>query len=283
MNDIAGTARSGTADVAGARLYYELSGPAAPKQAAQATTVVLIHGMGVDHRMWAPQVAAFGRHHQVLRYDMRGFGRSSLPDGDYTPQDDLAALLDHLGIERAHVLGLSRGGAVAIAFAIAYPARTRSLIAVDAVLRGFDGAADFVDSLKVIWRTARESGVAAAKALWREHPLFDVARRQPDTWAAFDQMFGDYHGWHWANPDPEMAPDPPPAQRLGEIAAPALVVVGEHDIPAMQRTARALADGIDGAELALIPGAGHLPSMEAPQPFNTRVLEFLRRLDTATA
>lgn len=270
-----------TASVAGAQIHYEISGPTPDTATSDASTLVLIHGMGVDHRMWTPQIAAFARQHRVLRYDMRGFGQSSLPDGDYSPQDDLAALLDHLGIERPHVLGLSRGGAVAIAFTLAYPARTRSLIAVDAVLRGFDGAADFVDSLKVIWRTARESGIEAAKALWREHPLFDVARRQPDTWVAFGEMFDAYHGWHWANPDPEMAPDPAPAQRLGEIQAPTLVVVGEHDIPAMQRTARALADGIAGAELAVIPGAGHLPNMEAPQSFNERVLEFLRWLDAA--
>ena len=96
------------------RLYYEVAGSGHP--------LVLIHGFTLDTRMWDDQFETFAREYQVVRYDRRGFGKSSLPvDEDYAHADDLAALLEHLGIDRAYVLGLSGGGASAIDFALTYP------------------------------------------------------------------------------------------------------------------------------------------------------------------
>ena len=112
------------------RLYYEVAGSGHP--------LVFIHGFTLDTRMWDDQFETFAREYQVVRYDRRGFGKSSLPvDEDYAHADDLAALLEHLGIDRAYVLGLSGGGASAIDFALTYPEAIDGLITVDTVLRGY--------------------------------------------------------------------------------------------------------------------------------------------------
>ena len=118
------------AHVNGTRLYYEMAGSGDP--------LVLIHGHTLDTRMWGDQFEPFARHYRVIRYDMRVYGKSALPTADsYAPADDLMALLRHLGLRSAHILGQSRGGAVAIDFALTYPEATATLIAVDAVLRRF--------------------------------------------------------------------------------------------------------------------------------------------------
>ncbi len=101
---------NGFARVNGAELYYEATGEGLP--------VVLIHGSWVDHRMWVDQVQALADHHMVLRYDVRGYGRSSMPSIQYSHHEDLDGLLNHLKIGRAHLVGLSMGGAIAVNAAI---------------------------------------------------------------------------------------------------------------------------------------------------------------------
>ncbi|HEY7490512.1 MAG TPA: alpha/beta hydrolase [Candidatus Tectomicrobia bacterium] len=120
---------TGFADVNGTRLYYEVAGTGHP--------LVLIHGFSLDTRMWDDQFEVFAQGYQVLRYDLRGFGKSAVPtDTPYTHPDDLYALMTHLGIEHADIVGLSLGGAVALDFAVTYPRATDVLIPVDAALLG---------------------------------------------------------------------------------------------------------------------------------------------------
>jgi len=108
---------AGFAEVNGTSLFYEVAGTG--------NTLVLIHGFGVDSRMWDDQFETLAQYYRVLRYDARGFGRSALPTSSgYTHQTDLKALLEHLEIASANILGLSMGGGVAINFALAYPEMT---------------------------------------------------------------------------------------------------------------------------------------------------------------
>jgi 3-oxoadipate enol-lactonase len=108
------------------------------EMAGQGQTVVLLHGFTLDSRMWDDQFLALAQHFQVIRYDLRGFGRSAVPTAaPYAHEADLAGLLDQLGIAQAHLVGLSKGGAVALNFALTYPRRTASLVLIDAVLPGY--------------------------------------------------------------------------------------------------------------------------------------------------
>jgi pimeloyl-ACP methyl ester carboxylesterase len=120
---------SGRANVPEPVLFYEVAG--------QGTPVVLIHGGQMDRRMWDPQFELFAKSFRVVRYDVRGYGRSATASLPYSDVDDLAALLDDLKIPKAHLVGLSLGGRIAIDFAVVHPERVASLVAVAPGLSGF--------------------------------------------------------------------------------------------------------------------------------------------------
>jgi pimeloyl-ACP methyl ester carboxylesterase len=255
----------------GTRLYYEAagSGPA----------VVLLHGFSLDTRMWDDQFELLAEHFRVIRYDMRGFGKSDLPTAEpYSHVDDLAALLDHLGILRAHVVGFSRGGAVALDFALTLPNRLLSLALIDTVLGGFDWSAQARERDGLVWQLAKEGGIAAAKESWLTHPLFAPAQRQLAAAARLTQMVNDYSGWHFVNSANERYPQPAAATRLHELKMPILVMVGELDLPDFQQVADLICQHIPQARKLIVPGVGHMSNMEAPAQVNAALLEFLTRL-----
>jgi pimeloyl-ACP methyl ester carboxylesterase len=256
----------GFAEVNGTRLYYEVAGSGHP--------LVLIHGITLDTRMWDDQFDAFTRHYQVVRYDVRGFGKSALPTGEsYAHADDLRALMEHLGIMRAHILGLSMGGRIAIDFALAYPEATDTLIPVDASVSGYARAAALSYS-----STAKEAGVQAARELWLKDPLFKPALEKPDVASRLAQIVSDYSGWHWFNDDPVRVTDPPAIQQLDKVCAPTLIIVGERDIPRVHTVADILQKHIPNARKVVLPGVGHMSNMEDPDRFNEIVLSFLANL-----
>jgi pimeloyl-ACP methyl ester carboxylesterase len=263
--------QQGFADVNGTRLHYETDGSGPP--------LVLIHGHGLDARMWDDQFARFAAGYRVVRYDLRGFGKSApVGDGQYRHADDLAALLDDLKIPRAAILGLSLGGSVAIDFALTYPAMTRALITVDAALGGHPWSEEWSARWKAIMHTARAVSVQAANERWLDHPLFAPASEQPAVAARLRQMIGDYSGWHWSNRDPQRGLDPPAAERLREVTAPTLVVLGERDLPDFHAIADRIARDVPDARKIILPGVGHMANMEAPERFNGAVLDFLASL-----
>lgn len=259
------------AEVNGARLYYEEAGTGEP--------LVLVHGFSLDTRMWEGQFDAFAGRYWVIRYDLRGFGRSAVPAGEpYRHVDDLSSLLDYLNVERAHLVGLSLGGGVVVDFALTYPAAVRSLIPVDAALGGYRWSAEWDASIAPVWKRGRAGDIAGARELWLKHALFAPALERPEVGSRLSQMISEYSGWHWVNRDPERSPQPPAIQRLGQIRLPTLVILGAHDLPDFHRIADLLQSQIPKARKAVLPGVGHLSNMEAPGRFNEIVLSFLAEL-----
>jgi pimeloyl-ACP methyl ester carboxylesterase len=124
----------GFAPVPGGELYYEESG--------EGPAVVLGHAGIADHTMWDAQVDPFSERYRVVRYDLRGFGRSSTPETDYAPHDDVRALLAHLNIDRAAVVGVSMSGGIAVDFALAHPEMLWALVPVAAGMDGYDWSAE---------------------------------------------------------------------------------------------------------------------------------------------
>jgi len=259
--------QNGFAEVNGTRLYYEVAGSGHP--------LVLIHGITLDTRMWDDQFEIFAQHYQVIRYDMRGFGKSSLPTGEiYFHADDLKALIEHFGIENAYIIGLSMGGMIAIDFALAYPGATDVLILVDSLLGGFQWK-EFGTSLASVWSRGREFGVQDAKEVWLGLDLFRPAMEKPDVAPRLTRMVSDYSGWSWVNEDTVRNPDPPAAQRLKEIKVPTLIIVGERDLPDFHAISDTLQQQIHNARKVVLPGVGHMSNMENPDKFNEIVLNFL--------
>ena len=256
---------TGMAEVNNTRLYYEVAGTG--------PALVLIHGFTLDTRMWDDQFETFARHYRTVRYDARGFGQSALPTGEsYTHNKDLKALLGHLGIYHAHVVGLSYGGAIAIGFAQAHPEATDALVLIDSILPGFEWG-ELGPLLASVWSAGRKSGVEAAKELWLALGMFTPALEKPDVATQLRQMVSDYSGWHWVNS--VRAIDALGQQRPEEISGPTLVLVGERDMADFHAIADSLHRRIPGAKKIVLRSAGHMSNMEVPDELNQAVLSFL--------
>jgi 3-oxoadipate enol-lactonase len=256
------------ASVAGTHLYFEMVGSGPP--------LVLIHGFTLDTRMWDGQMSALAARHQVIRYDMRGFGQSALPAGEsYTAAGDLKALLDHLGVEKAAILGLSLGGGAAIDFALNFPDVTGALILADTLVGGWEWSSGWNEQAGAVWSAGKEVGIEAAKDLWLGLPLFAPAQEKPEVAGELKRMVSDYSGWHWNHDDPQERLNPPATQRLASITCPTLIVLGERDEPDFHAIAAACLRDIPHAEAVTIPKVGHMVNLEAAEKFNDIVIRFL--------
>ncbi len=257
--------------VNGTRFYYEIAGTG--------QAVVLLHGFTLDTRMWDDQFLPLAQHFKVLRYDLRGFGRSNLPtDEPYSHVDDLNALLDRLEIPQAHLVGLSKGGAVTLDFALTHPARVQALVLIDTVLGGFQWSAEGSARDNLVWQRGEEGGILAAKQSWLEHPIFAPAQRQPAVAARIAQIVEEYSGWHFANHNPERWLDPPAAQRLNELSMPLLAMVGEQDTPDFRKITDVVCQRVPQARKMVVPGVGHMANMEAPALVTQAIVGFLGAL-----
>jgi pimeloyl-ACP methyl ester carboxylesterase len=267
-----GSVDSGYTEVNDARLYYEVAGQGIP--------IVLIHGFTVDTRMWDDQFQEFSKHYRVIRYDSRGFGRSSVPEEGkpYSHSRDLKGLLDHLNVRKTCVIGLSMGGRIAINFTLEYTDYVSSLITVDSVLGGYGATSEFREWYASLFRIARDSGVESAKEAFMDGALFESAMGNPLVADRLRELIGSYSGWRFVNDDPHESLDPSSDARLCEIRCPTLVVIGEYDIPTFQGASDRIADQVSGSRKVVIPGVGHMSNMEDPETFNNEILSFLESL-----
>jgi pimeloyl-ACP methyl ester carboxylesterase len=265
------------------KIYYEDEGPAPPSDRRE-TPVVLIHGHSADLRLWEPQVPALlGDGWRVVRYDVRGHGRSSVPATGYSWEHylaDLRGLLDHLRVERAHLAGISMGGAIALQLALEEPGRVASLALLDSALPGFAYSPQFEDDIERLREAVRADGPRAAlERHWLTHPIFDGVRRHPERFAALRRMVLAYPAADYLDEAEYAPPERPAIERLHEVQAPALVIVGELDLPDFRIIADILAENLPRARKLVVPGAGHLPSLEHPEEVNPALLSFLRDVD----
>ena len=255
--------------VNGTRLYYE--------EAGAGRVVVLVHGFTLDTRMWDDQFQPLAQNFRVIRYDLRGFGQSAVPtDEPYSHVEDLRALLDHLGVQQANLIGLSKGGGVALDFALTYPQRTQSLALIDSILGGFAWSAAGSARDGLVWEKARSGGIPAAKKSWLSHPLFAPAQRQPAIAARLARIIDEYSGWHFVNTNPEQGIEPPAAERLLELGMPVQALVGEYDLPDFLRVTELICQKVSQAQKVVVPGVGHMANMEAPEQVTQSLLKFLK-------
>lgn len=266
---------SGFAPVEGGQLYYEVSGAGFP--------LVLIHAGVADSRMWDEQVAEFGRFYRVIRYDTRGFGLTRTEPVSFSNRQDLADLLDHLGVAAACVLGLSRGGQIAVDFTLEFPERVAALIPVAAGLGGYQG--------ELTEAELRQS--AEMEALWEKKDFIPLADLEVRYWCdgpgqaegrcdasvreRVRAMILNNYTTQTVEPQPRPL-DPPAAGRLAEIRVPTLVIVGDLDESSVLAMADAMSQGIEGGRKVVFPGVAHMVNMERPAEFNRVVLEFLQSL-----
>ncbi len=226
--------------------------------------------------MWENQVAVLRNHFTVITYDVRGFGRSILPgEAAYAHEDDYQAILRQFGFDRAHVVGSSMGGRMALRCALTCPGAVASLVLLDSAVDGYGWSIDWQNEWLPILVAAREGALTTARELWANHSLFVAANKKQVFREGLSMIIGQYSGWHWIHKDPAIVPQPTVIHRLPEIAIPTLVVTGEYDIPDFHEIAGILADGIPGAQKLLVPGSGHMVNIEAADVVNGAILDFI--------
>ena len=258
----------------GTTLHWELAG-------GGGSPVVLTHGLGSELGFWAPVVDALAAHHRVLRWDLRGSGASAAPPGPYDPAlfaSDLAALLDHAGIERAHLVGHSGGGVVTQRFALDHPARVRSLVLVgtssevgEKASAAWTRLADAVErhgfASPAADRAPSARGFAPAFAAAHPDVVRELGERMrrndPAAYAATARAFASYRF----------------TAELRAVDAPALVVQGLDDALTPPGGSVILARALPRARLVMVPGAGHYLPVEMPALFAAAVVAFLAGRD----
>ena len=265
---------SGIVEVNGTRLYYEVAGSGHP--------VVLVHGNFADRRHWDDQFEVFARSHRTIRYDVRGFGESSLPvEGEpYTHHEDLARLLRHLGVEKAHVVGLSMGSGIAVDFVLMHPEMASSLVPVGPWVNGYNSPAakEVFDMFGLMATALAEGGIDAVVEVFPELPM--ASQWDTSVINRVEALNREYSWWHLTHSDPWIDIEPSAVERLDEIPVPTFIVTAEHDIDACKEIADLMEQSINGATKVVMEGAGHIMNMDKPGEFNRLVLDFFRDVES---
>src|SRR3954470_4437004 len=266
---------TGYVEFPGSRIYYEVDG--------DGPALTFVHA-GVAHlRMWDAQVEAFKDRYTVVRYDERGFGKTITEDVPYSNFDDLRRVLDHVGVERTHLVGNSRGGMIGLDFALEYPERVTSLVLVVSGTSGFDNddpaLTPMFEEMDRLWNAKDyERAVELETQMWTDGPGQPTTRVDPDVRRRMVE-------WNMENARAEQEAeqiqrlDPPAAGRLGEVKIPTLVIWGKLDTSETNAAGEKLAAEIPGAQTHVFPDVAHMVSLEKRAEFNRLLAEFLADID----
>lgn len=266
-----------TVRINGVNIYYESHGSGFP--------LVFVYGLGGNTGMWAPQIEAFSAHYRFVTWDPRGHGKSDSPRdpkqyGLRIAAQDLHALLDHLGIGQAYIGGLSMGGGIAATYAAAHPERVRALIIMDsnsASGRGQSPAMRALREKQIELAETRGMEAVADYVIDANPNLRTQADASPEARQHMRKMYLELDPIGHANTIRSILSEIFPTEKLATLTMPTLVLAGEDD-PAMEAV-KLTHSMIPGAQLAILPKAGHTSNLDDPKAFNAAILGFLRRLE----
>lgn len=252
-------------------------------------TAVLLHGHTLDLRVWDDVANVLvGADFRVVRYDQRGHGRSASPPGGYRWGDhgaDLVGVIERLAPPAAHIVGLSKGGGIALECVLRRPDLVRSLVLVGPLVPDYSLSEAMTSSFRELARAIRMRGVQPAmREIWLAHPLIATAAARPGVRERLEAMVltfpaGEYLASVRDVPDRDWKV----VDRLAEIAAPTLILRGEHEVPEFVAMADMLQAGIPRARSVVVPGSGHLVPLESPDAMAGILREFLCKQGEATS
>jgi 3-oxoadipate enol-lactonase len=257
-------------DVGGSQIYYEMrgSGPA----------IVLLHDGLLHAGTWDEVWEPLAIRHQVIRYDRRGYGRSELPTRSYSPTEDLRKLLTHLKVQHAVIVGSSAGGALAIDFAIAHPEMVDGLFLIGPVLHGMPYTGYLLERGNRNNEPMQRDDIKAAAKNWSEDRFLIAGPNERTRRKIYEQLVANSEKLKFDNHF-EQSLSPPASKRLGEVRAPALIVVGEADIADVHAHCGAINAGIRESTREIIKNAGHLIQLEKPEEVVKKVEGFAARCE----
>ena len=262
-------------DVEGARIYYEADGqPSSPP-------LLLIHAGIANLRMWDPQVPALAADHFVIRFDTRGFGQTETENVAFSNRSDALAVLDHLGVEQATLIGCSRGGSIALDIAVETPSRVRGVVTIGSGPSGFpdielteredelfDELDDLLEAKDWINLARREA------ALWDFGPD-RLAEDLDQEFVATAYELHEANARHFLESPTSIPLDPPAYDRVVDIEVPCLIMVGDHDVSETLAQYEYLVTTIPNADGCRFPDAAHIPNVEQPAEFERVLLDWL--------
>lgn len=259
-------------NVGDAAISYEVTG--------RGTPLVFIHGWTHNKSVWDDQVTAFSKRYRVVRYDSRGFGKSTGFADESVEPLDLLVLLEALRIDRAYIVGHSRGGGVALRFAAAYPDKVDGL-----VLYGSAPPADFPyppESAELgrlfgsFQGVAKQHGLDSVWKLLLTTDLTWVPPGRTDVSERYRRLWTSYSGRDLLDPRPPSGKVPMPnIARLSTLRMPTLVIIGDHEMSFMAAAADTFASRIPNVTKVVIPDAGHGAHFAQPATFNSALMDFL--------
>ena len=261
----------------GCRIHYEVTGR------KSAPPVLMIQGLGMDKHGWVLQRLQLSWRYRVITLDNRGSGRSDKPHGDYDLGQmaaDAIAVLDDIGVERAHVVGASMGGAIAQIIGVMYPQRTRSLTLVCSACRNHPWRKELLSGWAEVANRDGVGSMASEAARWVIGPR-SFRRIVPVLGWLGPLGFGRSSDAFAAQVGAIVAADDSLADLLGAITVPTMVIAGNQDILTPRGESEELAERIPTAELVVISGAAHGLMIEHASTFNRILGDFLRRAETA--
>jgi len=256
------------AAAAGVELWAEVTGEGSPH--------VLVPGAGGDHSTWDPLWPHLAATNRTVRYDLRGCGASAdRTAAGFRHADDLAALLDGLGISRTALTGVSMGGRIAVDFALTHPDRVDRLVLISPALAGWDWS----DAWRARWleltRTARSGDLERAREMWFHHPLFATARRDPTTAARLRSAIAVDACRVWTDADREIPPARPHIECLEDLVMPVLLITGVDDVEDFRLIAEVIAAIGPDVRRVDLPDTGHLAHLERPAETAAEINAFL--------
>ncbi len=264
---------SGYAPVENGRLYYESDG--------KGEAVILIHAGFLDSRMWDEQFKLLSKNYRAVRYDVRGFGKSSLATSKFSDAKDLHDLLNHLHIEKANLIGVSNGGRISFDFAIENPAMLNSLILIAPGIRGYKNSGPEEERL---WNEFEESMKPQEIAV-KEGRSKDAVEMDVNAWASaqspesrkrvFEIAMDNFHFQTEGSWRLQVSPETPAFERLSQIQAPTLFIIGDRDVPAQVLMTHHLHNQMPESKIVTLHGADHIANMSRPSEFNKTILDFL--------
>lgn len=263
---------TGTIMLQGAPLYYEVRG--------QGTPLILIHAGVADCRMWDAQWATLADEFMLIRFDLRGYGRSAYPDGPFAYHIDVMGVMEHLNIPQAHIAGVSFGGRVALDFALLHPSYTLSLFLGAPSIAG----APVSETVEVFGQKEEElleAGDLDAAAELNVRFWVDGPRRTPsDVDPAIRQaVFTMQRAAFEVEIPPNVSiikPLKTAYDVLDEVEARTLIVIGDADVPSVLDAAKYAAATIPNAKLEVRHNVGHLVTMERPDEITARLRQWIR-------
>jgi 3-oxoadipate enol-lactonase len=242
--------------------------------------VVFLHGFPLNRTMWEPQVTALVGEFRCITIDMRGFGGSGRGTPPYSVDryaDDVAGVLDTLGIERAVIAGLSMGGYVAFALWRRHRDRVRALVLADT--RAVADTVEVVERRRELIEAAEEKGATAVANMQIAGLVGRTTRdKRPDIYDAMHRMIAQASVSGIIGATEALITRPDSTPTLSTIDVPTLIIVGEEDVITPLKDARRMQAAIAGSRLEVLKGAGHLSNVERPAAFNTVMTEFLGTL-----